>query len=90
MAQFNDMEQILVQNGISTLNLWQGMAQTVNRENFEHYSWWRYDGHYKHTGYLLMAEIIATSPQVQQLFNTSEADSGELLPDSGPELLHGL
>lgn len=76
--QFASMSEGLTEGHVNTLNLFETMSQTIDHDNFEHYSWWRYDGHFKHTGYLLMAEIIANSPHVQQLFITPESDFREL------------
>lgn len=79
--QFTSMTDGLNERHVNTLNLFETMSVIIDHENFEHYSWWKYDGHYKHTGYPLMAEIIANSPQVQQLFITSESDFRELSID---------
>jgi len=77
--QFLRMQQQLETEGVHTLNLWDGMAQHINQSNFTAYSWWRYDGHYKHTGYQLMAEILASDQNVTQLFHSPESDTMQII-----------
>jgi lysophospholipase L1-like esterase len=77
--QFMGVQQTLENHNINVLNLWEVMAKNVNSDNVERYSW-THDGHYKHTGYLMIAEIIASSSQFIQLLGLHQDDKRCLSP----------
>ncbi len=68
-VQFDAMADALRVKQVPALNLFDTMSVVIDRRNAHQYAWWRHDGHYKHTGYLLMARIIANSAPVQSLFS---------------------
>lgn len=77
--QFSTMTEALNSEGVPTLNLYDSMSQVINQDNFTYYSWWKHDGHFKHTGYQLMARIMAESESVRSLYTVPHLHMGELL-----------
>jgi lysophospholipase L1-like esterase len=79
--QFSYMREALDCAGVPTLNLYDSMSQVINRDNFTYYSWWKHDGHFKRTGYQLMAGIVADSEPVWSIYSVPHPHIGQLLED---------
>lgn len=77
--QFQGMMSKLKNHGVRSLNLRDGMAPHINQENFKEFSWWKYEGHYKHTGYLLMAQLIVSTSEVKALYMSAQSDTMQIL-----------
>jgi len=68
---FNRLQQTISNQGVHCVNLYQPMSEVIKPNNFEQYSWWIHDGHYKNKGYELIARIVADSLQLPQPTTTS-------------------
>jgi lysophospholipase L1-like esterase len=62
---FSRLEARINSKNIACTNLFYPMSQVINESSLPQYSWWKYDGHYKHTGYLLVAQRVASSPELK-------------------------
>ena len=66
---FKNMTSSLQKTEVACINLYSPMSAVINEQTLKQYSWWKYDGHYRHTGYLLVAQSVANSPELKAVLN---------------------